>query len=332
MWENLVDLLPSGRPLDEDRWAELATRVTAADVDDACLSWIERELRSVLETDVRLRVIPFGCDRREQLGIVSAIADGVSADDRLVLDITHAFRHLPVIASSALAYVARARRASVESIYSGAFEMASGGAAPVRVRDTADPSALSDLGGLDSGLRKALQDAGFARKIGQLGRMVDRLSAARGALRNRLETATTRDDPLLQLVGDDVDQVLSPTGQRHTWTAMLRFAEGLAECDPMRALVLLREAVDVWADEVHFGGKLKWTRPEDRRRKIREKLPEAHRDGFNLLCDFRNRVVHGRKPGQKMRRDEIGDAMKTPEGFGHLMRRVLEETERMIGT
>ncbi|MCS6918578.1 MAG: TIGR02221 family CRISPR-associated protein [Fimbriimonadales bacterium] len=66
--------------------------------------------------------IPDGKSEQELWQLFGAVTDVVSAGDRVVIDVTHGFRSLPMLTLLAIAYLRQAKGVQVERILYGAFE------------------------------------------------------------------------------------------------------------------------------------------------------------------------------------------------------------------
>jgi CRISPR-associated Csx2 family protein len=80
-------------------------------------------LGNALSVGCRCAVIPYGLDRTGQVEILRGLAEEVSPGDRVVLDLTHGLRHLPVLGLVAALYLKAAKRAEVEAIFYGALDL-----------------------------------------------------------------------------------------------------------------------------------------------------------------------------------------------------------------
>lgn len=67
--------------------------------------------------------IPEGKDEDQLWQLFDSIIETVDYGDRLVVDVTHGFRSLPIIFTVALDYLERIKNAKLESVYYGAFEV-----------------------------------------------------------------------------------------------------------------------------------------------------------------------------------------------------------------
>lgn len=172
-----------------------------------------RRLSDRMGFPVECLLISFARDVAEQTAILESLAAVVADHKRIVLDVTHAFRHLPMLALVAARYLRRVGEVEVEDIYYGALEMTpAGGETPVlrlggmldmldwvdalaAYDKDGDPSSFAQL--IRSGAPRsaeALAKAAFHERINDVGQ-------ARGALRTFRRTIEEElsDDPLLKL-------------------------------------------------------------------------------------------------------------------------------------
>jgi len=138
MWGELAYFGEDETLLDTPVWTQLeAGQGTDGGVDDAVLADAERELAGLLDRAghgsirVDLAPIPYGRDRSEQVAILHALADCVADGEQVWLDVTHGFRHLPMIAMLAAFYLRSQRGAQIRGLYYGALEMTVDGRTPV---------------------------------------------------------------------------------------------------------------------------------------------------------------------------------------------------------
>lgn len=102
------------------------------------LAQIEPLVSAKLGLEVRLAIIPYGQNEAEQLEILQQMAEDSAPGDRVSLDITHGFRHLPLLSVVSALYLRHARQVEIAGIYYGALDMAP--------RDA--PKPVVDLSGL----------------------------------------------------------------------------------------------------------------------------------------------------------------------------------------
>jgi CRISPR-associated Csx2 family protein len=110
----------------------LEESVAANRVDEEMLAPLGQQLGSRLGCEVSCALIPYARDAGEQAGLLATIAAHVERGAEVHLDVTHGYRHLPMLALVAARYLARVKRAAVRELYYGALEMSEAdGARPV---------------------------------------------------------------------------------------------------------------------------------------------------------------------------------------------------------
>jgi CRISPR-associated Csx2 family protein len=108
---------------DDDAMLHLMAAVEAGQVDEQMLALPRQELAQQLGIPVDCLLIPYARDPAEQAEILRRLAGVVQPGENLSLDVTHGFRHLPMLALVAARYLARVVDVKVEELYYGALEM-----------------------------------------------------------------------------------------------------------------------------------------------------------------------------------------------------------------
>jgi CRISPR-associated Csx2 family protein len=121
MWDVLADDL--GATQDEDAWLELSEAVRADQVTPELLQRIEKQLNQAQPgRQYELRLIPYGYEEGRQVEIMRALSEGLDqGTNEVTLDITHGFRHLPMLGLLGMFYVHSIGHARLSKIYYGAF-------------------------------------------------------------------------------------------------------------------------------------------------------------------------------------------------------------------
>ncbi|TSE30403.1 TIGR02221 family CRISPR-associated protein [Tepidimonas charontis] len=139
MWDALAEHL-SGDEAEELR-IELMDAVESARVDQALLDRLTPLVEKRLGMACQFRLIPYGADGDEQIGILSAIAEAGLAGP-VVIDVTHGFRHLAALGLVAAFFLERAAKLDIRGLYYGALDMTVDGITPVVRLD--GPAAVQD--------------------------------------------------------------------------------------------------------------------------------------------------------------------------------------------
>ncbi len=101
-------------------------------VDNALLAKYSEQLQRELGLPVQCVLIPFARNVAEQIEVLTLLAALVKDGENLCLDVTHSFRHLPMLALVAARYLSHVAKVNVSELYYGALEMTpEGGETPV---------------------------------------------------------------------------------------------------------------------------------------------------------------------------------------------------------
>jgi CRISPR-associated Csx2 family protein len=130
MWDHLFEKdIDLGATAEDERLA-LQEATESKTVTAALLEPLAPLLAQRLGCEVRLALIPYCHDEVEQLDLLAIMAAQVEAGDRVNLDVTHGFRHLPMLALLSAMHLRVVRNAHIQGIYYGAYDPDTG-AAPV---------------------------------------------------------------------------------------------------------------------------------------------------------------------------------------------------------
>ncbi len=129
MWDVLVENLPGIGGEDDALRLALMDAVAAQRVDQPLLDHVAPLVERALGRPVQLLCIPFGRDAAEQRAILDAIAQA-APNGQVSLDLTHGFRHLPMLGLLS-AFVLDGLGRQVAGLYYGAIDMSADDIAPV---------------------------------------------------------------------------------------------------------------------------------------------------------------------------------------------------------
>lgn len=121
MWD--VFLENAGETM-TDEWLGLSEAVSSNQVTQEQLEPFSSYLSEKLNTQVHCILIPFAKNEQEQIEILSVLSDHLSDNEQVVLDVTHGFRHLPMLSLVAARFLKKIKQVDVAQVYYGAFEMA----------------------------------------------------------------------------------------------------------------------------------------------------------------------------------------------------------------
>jgi CRISPR-associated Csx2 family protein len=331
MWDTMLsDLAPEANAT--DLWAQVREEVFAGAVTQARADEVGRTAAAALGRDVTCRVLPTGLDERDQLAVLSAKAEAVAHGDRLLLDVTHGYRHLPLFGLVAASLLAYDRECEFLDIWYAAFQMADGtppvapviplrsllhaqewGRAFALLRESGRYAPLAALLG-DHPAAKDLRDTGFFLATNQVTQARRSGRAALEALRRG-----PHPDPLIEIVRDDLIASLTWVEEERIWDRMLAVARRALESgDHLEAVTLTLESL-YWAAAWAFFGAEKPAHSYDLdrlKRRISSEL-RGHRGEvarFHTLRKVRNAAAHGLRPHGRLAA-EVGHIMGDPDAY-----------------
>lgn len=132
MWEEVYQKFSSERgiEIDEEYYLQLSDWADKSGYKTSLDSFDLSKLIDVLGEDSQVRLIPYGLNEQEQWSIFNVLTDvfkTLETREEIYLDITHAFRSLPIFSMTALMYLQDVLQKSVEikGVYYGMLETSS---------------------------------------------------------------------------------------------------------------------------------------------------------------------------------------------------------------
>ena len=119
MW----DVFFEHQQTDDEAALALMDAVEKEAVTAPMLAIHEQRLSEKLGIPVQCLLISYARDEAEQSTILTDLAEHLAPGENIILDVTHGFRHLPMLALVAARYLARVRGVQVQEVYYGAHEM-----------------------------------------------------------------------------------------------------------------------------------------------------------------------------------------------------------------
>lgn len=323
MWDHLFerDLALAGH--EEPRLA-LMTAVEQQAVTQQQLDELQPLLSEALGCQVSLLIIPEALAPQEQVELLQILDKASAGAERLSIDITHGFRHLPVLALMAALYLRTARpQLSIAGLWYGAFRPGESSAEVVDLSSLlhfADWISalqrhdwLGDYGAIaslidDPETGDLLQQATFLESIhrGQLARKP--LQAVRKRLQQHpLAGAGELFQPLLEARIAWVDEQRLYQRQRaQAWSALERNDFLRASLYGFEAFITRLCPADQ-SDQRHIREEVK-------------KRYDAHKSGetfasYQLLRSIRNVLAHGYGADEKA----VQQALSSPERLRNLL-------------
>jgi CRISPR-associated Csx2 family protein len=127
MWDAIEEVFEHKSEAFENSW-----ELMAHSVDQQCVTQeILYQYASQFEEKLKLVLITSAVDSSDQVSILDALCQHVQKDDQIWLDLTHGYRHLPMIGLASALLGSVANRSEIVEIYYGALEMTVNGVTPV---------------------------------------------------------------------------------------------------------------------------------------------------------------------------------------------------------
>ena len=336
MWDHLTEADFDFGSIAEDERLALTEKVAQQQVTEDDLHPLEPLLGERLGCEVRLRLIPYCRDENEQIALLRILAEEVDAGDHVELDITHGFRHLPMLALLAALHLRKVRGARIEHIWYGAYDPDTGGA-PVyelsgllRIADWIEALSVYGQSG-DYGV--------FGRLIGgEAGRLlaeasfletVKRIGQARSRLRDVLKCIDQSDDPVLLLFKDELRRRIGwAEGENYyrrqrelalEYLERERFLDAiLTGWEAFTTLLQREKGIPLDPDNHRHRERV---RDEFDQRERARKPSTSRYNAFDSLRRLRNAVAHGSQP----KGEEVQRALGSREEMKALLRNLLAE-------
>ena len=299
MW----DVFFEHQQTDDEATLALMDAVDKEAVTATMLAIHEQRLSEKLGIPVQCMLISYARDEAEQATVLTDLAEHLAPGENIILDVTHGFRHLPMLALVAARYLARVRNVQVQEVYYGALEMTDPAtrqtpvlrlSAMLHMLDWVDALAvyehsgnygvfapLLQQDGMPAERANLLAQAAYFERSGNPVQAKQSLSGAHNHVRNH-------PGPLGQLFKTTLTEHIGwfRQGNRADWELALA-DRYLARQDYLRTITYLCEAYISRATE-KFGGNV--NQFEDRDLAFKE--ADKNQDVW-LLKHLRNAMTHG---------------------------------------
>lgn len=262
-------------------------------------------LTQKLGCQVECVLIPLARNEQEQVELLSHLANRLSRQEIVALDVTHGFRHLPMLALVAARFLEKVNAIRVEQIYYGALDMTEGGLSQVlelnsllNLLDWIDALSVYDKDGDYSGFANLLEKEGLPKNMANQLRQAayfERITNATDAAQ-RLNTANKSiedlNTPLFSLFKEQLQKRFSWAKSSNRGLREQRLAEiYLARRDYLRAVIFALEGMISAKVIQHHGDTNSF---EDRDYEKQQLIYGS--DSFRKLNSMRNNLAHGNEP------------------------------------
>jgi len=124
MWDHLLETIDGNiqEKIADDLQMQLLTQVENKCVEQDLLDQFTQFFERYLKISCNLVIIPYGKTALEQIEIMEIIEQYIPKKAKVSLDITHGFRHLPMLGLISAQYLRRIKNVDIHSIYYGMFD------------------------------------------------------------------------------------------------------------------------------------------------------------------------------------------------------------------
>ncbi len=305
MWQCLEDLIAVNEG-EMDLLIRIQEGSASSGVSERDLKELAGHLTRSLGVEVRLLVIGSCQTEEEQLEVVGRLADSVAWDSHLVVDVTHGYRHLPLLGVAAAQFLERARNCRIDAVYYGMAEV-EGSEKPVvdlkgltRILDVGEALATwRDSGSFRSLASPLVQEIpefphlAFLLDTFQMERAHEVIQRVRGRL-------MVSNSSLVRVARRDIERILQGISDSPTLAVRQLSQAGhqLKGGDLRGAVLSLYEALSSYAEE-QFPDPGFEERGDPNRRtfaldSLREGMNKGEREKMKSLRMVRNILAHGR--------------------------------------
>ncbi len=332
LWSELNQILPDpGEVLEE--YCSIDDRVAARDVDEDALSvWQEALNARAAPLELRLCRTGDALDVQSQQQIVRALFENIEPGNDVVFDVTHGFRHQPIIAGFVISLMRWTHRIRRVSFISGVFEARQGDVTPVLelpicqelVEATEAAAVLDSTGNYEPMARCLGLDAASAWFLEN----TNQLANARAQAQRLREQA---------VAGANVvrEQLAALLSSRLQWAERGSFAERIRESarnaidrgDYFRSVVLAYEALVIRAGQLLFptADPLGYDTRKQANEELSARLFGEDMRLLNAIRQARNACAHG----SRSRSGPVQQILGNPMLFRGLIERAFDLFDRL---
>ncbi len=338
MWEYLSQIPALAGLSDQDHLALLDATEHKL-VDQALLDRVIAARENTIGPELRLEIIPYCRTQAEQVQLLGAMARHVPPDSAVSLDVTHGFRHLPMLALISALHLRMVRRAEIRGFHYGAYDPDTGEASVfelgglLHIADWLNALHAFDKDG-DYGVFADLLEAdGLSEtETAQLRRsaFLERTSnayLAQKSLRTFTQSVTReRFAGAARLFADELEQRLGwhKGGDLYRWQSTLA-RQYLQRGDYIRATIFGYEA---FVTRLIEPSESDWDYL-DREQAFKayengERGPNVLKEDYFTLKNLRNALAHGNRPKDNRIARIAEDPQRLPAELKRLLNRLLD--------
>lgn len=338
MWDVLFETMAENTQ--DQHLLALIEAVGSDSVTQSLLDDCQQAISNSLQIQCLLKLIPYGIDQNGQVEILKIMADGISPESCVSLDLTHGLRHLPILGLLSAMYLKAARNVQISGVYYGALDRTIKEITPVmrleglltiadwinalngfdKTGDIAPFSALLIQTGVDHQTAGFLETAAFHESVLNI-------NDARSPLRNFRTAIATGLQGIASLFEDSLRERISWIDNQQLYKRQQNKARFyLKQRDYVRAAMLGYEAIITYQIQSNNPGAQ--TEDFDARQEAKKALEDELRsnkpqkwESYKLLRGIRNTLAHTVRPDTQM----IQQALANENNLNQELTRVLND-------
>ncbi len=340
MWDHLFEQdIDLGDTLEKERMNLMEAVENNQPITQEQLDHLTPALSEALGYTTKLRIIPFCKTDDEQSQLLKIFSEEVEPEEKVHIDVTHGFRHLPMLSLLAAFYLEHLYKAEISQIWYGSFDQDTN-KAPVyklsgllEINEWLQAIAAFDKDGNYAIFVPLLKKAGFSNeltnKLKEAAYFENVLNIGEATARLRKVIAELKTPPITLQAAHSL--FLPTICERLEWVTENKQFEkqiklaGLAleRGDYLRSILYAYESIitqvcqQTNTDVNSFDGR------ENARKKYEDKLKKNKKSdeskNYKLLKNLRNQVAHGSRGTKKEVQQVLLDEMKMKEKLQELI-------------
>lgn len=339
MWDHLFENDVVLGDLGADKRLHLIEQVENKAVSQSLLDELTPLLAEHYGCEVVLRMIPYCATAEEQSQLLATMADVVPPNATVSLDITHAFRHLPLFALISALHLRQLKNVHIEHLFYGFFDPDEKRGEVWELRQlmqfidwlsalgvyqkTGNYDAFADL--LPESLGQPLREASFFETIGRTGQAKSRLKTVLNRLAKHWDSEM-HSDPVFSLFSDELQRRLQWANHQLHYQRQASLAREYLQRNQFRDAVLKGyEAFVSWLVQKFMAPNVD---PDDYKKRnevllfaTKEKLGAETYDAYRKLRTLRNAMAHETRVDDA----DIRSFMSSPEAMRSLIESLFEQ-------
>lgn len=319
MWDNLM----REAGLDDEAVKSLAALGQQSAISEVYLQEFVPALEQHLGIPCSLKIIPYGRDQDEQTQILHILMQHFNEGDSASLDVTHGFRHLPMLMQQSALLLQSLKNVKINGIFYGALEMTSEDLTPVM-----QLTGLLEVERWTKAFHRYEQDgdyAAFEEPLKASDVNATALSALKNAAYYERTFNLTEAGKQLAIVNQSLPEQLDGVGgfftqqfkEHISWSENTSLAERQAKLahfyldnrEFVRAAIFAVESViSSLVDDKDFATQhLFGTRRQYETRLLQQE--SLHKENYKYLKGIRNALAHGTPPDESSEKRPLDKAI-----------------------